>query len=332
MYNQILGVYAGILPQRTPFNVPLDLGGVYSLPGVGRIFFVRGNGTVVTAYDDQYTMVLPDTRREVFPSIVSPQLANKLVAGRGDVICVLPGHTENISTADHWASIVKAGVRIVGIGEGTAIPTFTFTVATATLVFDALNFSVSGCRFLCAGPAGTTALTIAAPFALSSTVQMIRNQFEVGIDNNQICGTFMTVTGDRVLLAYNEIESQAAAAAITDLIVLTGADRFTMIGNRAKAAVTTAATGLVRSTATASTDILIQGNILHNWLAASTGVLNFSEAIACTGVLKDNLLIIEDATSLAAFAANAANDLRLDRNYVQNEKNKTAIQIGTVVD
>lgn len=333
MYTADIGIYPGQQPQPTPRNIALDLGGAYSLPATGRVFIVRGDGTNITSYDDQYSAVTPDMTRRVFPSIVSSALYGQLVAGRGDTIVVLPGHTENIATADAWANIVKAGVKIVGIGDGTSIPTFTFTAAAATLVLSAANFSISGCRFLCAGAAAAGALTVAAPFTVSGDgVQITNCQFHVGWDADSIVGTFMTITGDRVNFSYNEIETTAAAAAITDLIVLTAADYLVMRKNRMKAAVTTAATGLVRSVTTASANILIEDNILHNILASSTGVLNFNAALACTGVIRHNLLCIEDATSVAAFVANAANDLRLDQNFVQNEKNKTAIQIGTAVD
>lgn len=322
---------AGVAPQPTPFSTPIDVGCGYVMPPLGRVFHVRGDGTTVTNLDDQYSAVTTSMERRLWPSVSSVLASGALKANRGDVIEVLPGHTENISTADAWPMV--SGLRIIGHGDGSLIPTFTFTAAAAQVLMNDANCSISGCRFLCAGPAGTTALTVTAPFVMSAVgCKLERNEFEVGIDADQICGTFLTVSAARCSFNFNTVECQAAAAAITDLIVLTAADKFIMDGNDIVAAVTTAATGLVRAVTTASTEIRITRNILHNILASSTGGLNFNAALACTGKVQKNLLVIEDATSVAAIVMNAANSIRLDQNYVQNEKNKTAIQIGTAVD
>lgn len=54
-------------------------------------------------------------------------------ANRGDLILILPGHTETISSATALALDV-AGVAIVGIGRGSLRPTFTLGTATTTTI------------------------------------------------------------------------------------------------------------------------------------------------------------------------------------------------------
>lgn len=61
-------------------------------------------------------------------------------ASRGDIIAVMPGHAENISTASGLTSDV-AGVAIVGLGSGTLRPKLSFTAAAATHVISAGNCS-----------------------------------------------------------------------------------------------------------------------------------------------------------------------------------------------
>jgi hypothetical protein len=67
-------------------------------------------------------------------------------AGRGDIICIKPGHAENVSAA---ASIVVdvAGIAIVGFGSGTLRPKFSWTVAGADMDITAANCSFYNLEF-----------------------------------------------------------------------------------------------------------------------------------------------------------------------------------------
>lgn len=70
------------------------------------------------------------------------------VGGRGDIICVLPGHAETISSAT-IALLQASGVAIVGLGAGSLRPTFTFTTATtATIPVVGANISIQNCLFV----------------------------------------------------------------------------------------------------------------------------------------------------------------------------------------
>lgn len=323
--NSQAPLYGGRPPARVPFNTPVDLLGSYATPAAGQVFVVRGDGTSVLNYDDQYTNQVPSST-PVFPSM--GQAFDRTVANRGDTIMVLPGTTGNIDAADAWA--FKAGVRVVGIGWGTLIPTFTFTVAAAQILMNDANCNVSGCRFLCAGPAGTTALTVTAPFAMSGAgCSLDDNQFELGIDADQICTTFITISGARCSFSRNEAETAAVGAAITDAVIIAaGAHYLVMEDNRIKATLGAVGTGVVR-TSGAATNLTIRRNKVHAWLANSTICMNFG-ASASTGDIKDNLLRMEKSDDVtSALTINAANDFTLSGNKVCNEKNTTAIDIGT---
>ena len=68
-------------------------------------------------------------------------------ANQDDVIYLLPGHAETISAAAGLA-INKAGVTIVGIGNGSLQPTFTLdTAATADIDIDAANVVIQNVHF-----------------------------------------------------------------------------------------------------------------------------------------------------------------------------------------
>jgi hypothetical protein len=69
------------------------------------------------------------------------------VAGRGDVIFVKPGHAETLSSAGAITCDIS-GVAIVGLGIGTARPTFTLDTATTTTIsVTAANVSWKNCIF-----------------------------------------------------------------------------------------------------------------------------------------------------------------------------------------
>ena len=62
-------------------------------------------------------------------------------ANNGDVIVVMPGHAEDISTASQ-IDIDVAGIRILGIGEGRSRPVLTWTAAAGYIEVNAANSSM----------------------------------------------------------------------------------------------------------------------------------------------------------------------------------------------
>jgi hypothetical protein len=333
MFNTM--AFPGTAPfAPSPFDISgaVDLGGCYAIAPVGRVFFVRGNSSgQVPNLDDQYTANSTKTQK-CYPTVKSILDKGLCKASRGDVIVCLPGHVENIAAADAWTLV--AGLRIIGLGRGDTRPTFTFSVAAATVLIDVAGVSIENCRFLCAGPAGAVALTVAAPFTVSAEgCSLIGNYFEVGIDADQLCTAFLTTTAaaDNLTIAYNDVRGLVAAAAITSMFVFVGADNLRFIGNRCKAGFANAATGLLSFITTLSKNVLIQGNILHQWTATSTGGISMATDLAHTGEILDNEFRTEDtaATGIVPLVMHANVLIRQGRNYVSNEKQTRGVLIGT---
>ncbi len=91
-------------------------------------------------------------------------------ANHGDVIYVLPGHAETFSAA---TVISPAGVSIIGLGTGTARPTFTFdTLITAAFTIAVANVSFTNCIFVANFLSITTCflLTTAKEFTVTNCV------------------------------------------------------------------------------------------------------------------------------------------------------------------
>ena len=88
-----------------------------------------------------------------------------VVASRGDVIFVRPGHTLAV-TAETTLALDKAGIAIIGLGTGTNRPTITHTAPSGTILVTAANVTFK--NFLHT-VAGTQTLGVDKAFHVSST-------------------------------------------------------------------------------------------------------------------------------------------------------------------
>ena len=68
-------------------------------------------------------------------------------ASKGDMIYVMPGHSETIAAADGWDADV-AGIKIIGLGWGDLRPTFNFTATASDVAIGANNVWVENLRFV----------------------------------------------------------------------------------------------------------------------------------------------------------------------------------------
>lgn len=283
-----------------PMNVSpvgVDMGHSIIVPPSGNVFYVRGNGTAITELD----LDPPGLRGQLIASVA--KALTYCVANRGDVIYVLQGHTENLAVASSWPLV--AGVKILGRGADAERPIFTFTTATSTVLVNKANVTISNCQFLAAGPAGTTALTVATAFVVSAAgFSFLRNDVEVGIDADQLCTNFITTTAaaKRMKIGSNNIHGNAGSV-ITSVLTTTGAtDKLTILDNVVSAEVVTAATGVLFDLSNAAiTDNHILGNRLANNTASSKFVIK--PHASSTGVVADNYYFTGDGTTAPAVSA-----------------------------
>lgn len=114
--------------------------GSFPLSGTGKVFFV-GASTVANINIMQQIMVPDqDGTLRIFSDIDSAIGAT--TAAAGDVIFVLPGHTETLATASAIALDV-VGVSVIGLGSGSNRPVLTFSATTATIAISAASTTFS---------------------------------------------------------------------------------------------------------------------------------------------------------------------------------------------
>jgi hypothetical protein len=190
-------------------------------------------------------------------------------SGNGDAVMVLPGHTENISSADQMSNLV-AGTQIIGCGFGTTRPTFTWTAATSTFLLDVANVGLHDLILNMDPGTGTT--TVAAPITISAAGCRISGcQIRMGTDANSkvTIGITTTAAADDLTMDNNFVYGATAAEATTG-IQFVGADRLHFVGNRVFMATSSTSVGSIRFLTTASTNVMFLGNIVQNAKASST--------------------------------------------------------------
>jgi hypothetical protein len=311
-----------------PFNnltAGADLGSAFFVPPGGNVFYVRGNGTATTEYDNDPAGI----RGQLHASV---QVAlNSTVANRGDVILVFPGHTESISAADGWSNL-KAGTRIIGMGTGNSRPVITWTAATSTVLMDVANVSVQNIIMQWAGdPASTTALTVAAPITVSAAGCSIKGcRINAGVDADQLVtiGLTTTAAADDFTVQGNQLHSATTAEATT-FMQFVGADRLQFHGNQIVGATSAVAVGCIRFLTTASTNIKMFGNTVRNNKAASEQAIT---GMAAMSGEVDHLFmtVLSNAAGALTGAFSTPADVTFGRQcYVANTIGERAALFGT---
>lgn len=307
-------------PPLPSLNIPAGamVNGALVLPTGSNVHYVR---STAADYDP------PEIAGRLHSTINSA--LGQCRSGRGDVVVVLEGHAETIgNSGDAWSSIV-AGTVIMGRGFGTMRPTITFNHANAQIDIDVANVMVLNMRFLAAGPAGTTALSVAAPFNVTAAgFHFIRNEVEVGVDADQLCTNMclLAAGADDCTFEGNYIYG-ATAAEITSVITTAGAvDRLKILNNHIEAAVATAATGVLLDLDNAAIlDNLIIGNHLANKTASSKFVID--PHATSTGYVDGNRYYVNDgATGPASLGfATFTTAYRFGLNYCVTADSASAI-------
>jgi len=110
----------------------------------GQVFFVN-NSSVLAQDGIAGSNGNPGTYQKPFSTL--DYAVGRCAAGRGDIIFIMPGHAETISSATAL-NLDVAGIAILGLGAGTSRPTFTLDTATTTAIpVSAANITIKNCVF-----------------------------------------------------------------------------------------------------------------------------------------------------------------------------------------
>lgn len=261
-----------------------------------KVFFV--GATTLPSYADFLDEFPPDVQggNRVFPTLAAMVADSNVVTARGDLILVLPGHTETMIAAT-TLSLNKAGLHIVGLGEGASRPTVSFTTATtADFNIDSANITIENFIFDLTGiDAVAAAIDVnAAGFTMKNCLVITANA-----TNQAVIALDASASTDDLTL----IECQfigTADAGMTAAINIVGGNRH-RIQRCVFIGAYTAGVGAIQHATTTSLGMLIDGNTINNLTASSTKAMVFSAA--STGNIQNNRMQILSGTAPITGAA-----------------------------
>lgn len=229
----------------------------------------------------------PGTYQKPFATIQGA--INRCKAGRGDIVLVMPGYTETVSTAAGLDFNVK-GVAVIGLGRGSLRPTITMSATTSTIHFDTPDTLVSNVLFV-----PTAAVVIG--INIDKTDGIVHNcEFRGGSGTNQFTDAIEIDGGsantcDRTKILGCKFSSPTANAAsaillgeVNDDVEISGCYA---TGDYSDAPIHNP-TG----------SILTQLNCHHNFLSNDqSGGLALKLVSACTGTLRNNFYNTDSAAA-----------------------------------
>jgi hypothetical protein len=220
-------------------------------------------------------------------------------ANSGDVIYLLPNHAETLTTADA-VDIDVAGVSVIGIGNGTARPTFTYTVAAGEIVIGADNVLVE--NIVCTS--SVTAVLIGIDIEDGVDHAVIRNcEFNVEAANTDEFNATIHFTNDNTsCVVENCIIDMALGGAVAGIHLDADTESIVIRNNRIHGDYSTAC--IVSDTAI-STEMLIENNILQNGDTGGIGTEPCMELAASTGIVANNIVMCNLAANDNAIVGTA---------------------------
>ena len=218
----------------------------------------------------------------------------RCTANRGDIIMVMPGHAETVTTA---ADIIMdvAGIAIVGLGTGTKRPTITFaTNTTANIPITAANMSIKNVLFV------SNKADVASVFTATSTNTpkyfAVENcEFK---DTSSILNFLTIITGnatansmDGLYFVDNDISSLGTTAATTAIKLLEATYGVKICNNVGVWAVLNDTAAMLDGSSFNHLSFEFGGNVLNRPNTSSTGgSFVAGSGTAWTGTAYGNLM------------------------------------------
>lgn len=242
----------------------------------------------------------------------------KCTASNGDVIYVLPGHTETVTVAG-GITVDIAGISIIGLGNGSNRPVITLSATGSTIAVSGANVTFKNLNIV-AGVA-----EIVSVFNITAANCTLDGLYSY--PNSTYCIKAFVLTsaaGDDLTIKNCRITQTQAPAATSIFIKLIGADRCRIMNNEIDVALFDGAgTTLIGGASTASLNVKIIGNALMIIPTAGGATLSVILMYAAsTGMIAYNSLAL--TTAVLAGINNPANCF-VNENYITKAVAKSGI-------
>lgn len=282
----------------------------------GQVFFVNGSSVLapegISGSDGN-----PGTYQKPFATI--DFAIGQCTASRGDIIFVMPGHAETVSTAAGIALDV-AGVAIVGLGVGSLRPTLNFTATAATLTMSAANCSLK--NILITG--GIDA--VVSPIVVSAADCTIEGCELRDVTGQMTDGILTTAGANRLKILKHVHKGDTAAGTNAGIAIVGGSDIEIQIDNMDG----NFAVGGIDIRTTATTNLLVH-DVLRFYTRNSADIFLIDTITASTGQIGPNInLRLTDNAANITEAITGATFVVMDPVYVVNLAGEKAMLINWV--
>jgi hypothetical protein len=281
----------------------------------GEVFYVNSTAVKKTGVKTGADTNNSGTYNQPFATI--DYAIGRCTASRGDIIMVMPGHTETIAAAS-GIDLDVIGVAIIGMGAGSLRPTINFTDTASTLTIAAANCSIS--NLLLTG--GVDA--VVSPVVVSAADCVIEN-VELRDVTGQMTDGILTTAGATRLKILNHKHDGAAAAGTNAAIAIVGGDGIEVTIDRMDG---NFAVGGIDIRTTATTDLLVHDVVAFRTRNAAD-IFLVDTITASTGQVGPNINIrLQDDAANITEAVTGATFHVIDPVYVVNADDQKGLLIN----
>lgn len=300
------------------FGIPQAGAGQIPVTFVGTYFYVRSvNGGAGNAGTS------PDA-----PLATIQQAIDKCTANNNDVIIVLSGHAEAVTSTS--INMNKAGVTVVGTGTGLKRPTFTYGAAAATITVSAENCSWKSMHHI------ANFADVAAAFTLSTAKDFVLDGNTFKDNSTSLNFLSVVVTGSTAnaadgLTTTGNYYLGLVATANAFVSVLGNLDRLNVSGNHVNKRATNDAGQFLTIAALVITGAMIKWNelIVLGATGNLVGIFLTGSSTTNNGIVAYNLVSSLDTTT--ELIATAGTKLQYFENYYTGNYDASA-KLWPVVD
>lgn len=279
----------------------------------GKIFFVNNSSAIaedgIGGSDSN-----PGTYQKPFSTI--DYAIGRCTSGRGDIVLVMPGHSETIAAADDILLDV-AGVAVVGLGTGSLRPLVNFNNTAATIGVSANNCSLMNLRMEALISAVVVGVNVKADVSDFTIDSCLFTAETAGTD--EFNHSIRLVDGNSRCMISNCTIDMGIAGAVAG-IHMDADTAYTVIKNNViRGDYSTA--NIVGDTAL-STNLLIDGNLLENGIGGNINTEPGIELLTGTyGTIQNNNIVCNLATKAASVVADTC---LLFNNYYNEDISSSA--------
>jgi hypothetical protein len=239
----------------------------------------------------------------------------------GDFVVCLPGHVENVADATTFSAALVAGSRVIGVGRGSATPTFTWTTTASQWAIAVNDVLLAGIRI---SPIGINAVVL--PINITGTDCAI-SACDFVVSTTAIApSNVVTVaaTALRTNISFNTFRGLAASVPTT-VITVAGAVTDVAISDNEFNCPAVAATGQITVTG-AALGVKFFRNNMYNTAAASTVCMSFAAAVSDGHISDNRFCVLNNGTASAQGVTFGAGSLvKANQNFCTDEPQKSGL-------